>query len=398
MLKSSHLKNLLWGILLLLLLALVLIYTLVPRMVDNSVNGVEPHSAYPVSARAQQLHNSLIIGDWHADSTLWNRDLSQRNNIGHVDLPRLRAGNVGLQMFTTVTKSPSGLNYHHNQASTWDDITSLAIVQRWPLSTHTSLTARALHQANKLHKLAAQEPDFVLIKSRNDLLAWQAARAQNPQLVGGLIGTEGSHALDGKLANVATLFDAGFRMMSLQHFFDNKLGASLHGVSQSGLTPFGRAVVDEIAALDIILDVSHSSEQVVREVLSLTDKPVVVSHTGFNGHCPSPRNIDDSLMQQIAAQGGLIAVGFWRDVVCGPSVKDLAQAIQYGIRLVGAQHVALGSDYDGSVTAIITSDEMAALTQALLDLGVSEHDIRQVMGENTLRFLLSHLPDNNSSS
>jgi len=380
------------SLLILLFIAAIIIFGFVPSMIDKNMNSTEPHKPYKVSQRAKALHDSLIIGDWHADSALWSRDLSQRNTRGHVDLPRLREGNVAIQMFTTVTKSPSGLNYDHNETDAADDITKLALVQRWPVDAWSSLTARALHQASKLNSLAKSEDDFVILKSQADLQTWFAKRQANKNLVAGIIGTEGSHALDGKLENVQVLFDAGFRMMSLQHFFDNKLGASLHGSSQGGLTQFGRDVLKKIDELNIILDISHSSEKVVAQVLSLRNKPVVVSHTGFNGHCESPRNISDSLMQQIAAQGGLIAVGFWSDVVCGPKVSDVAKAIKYGVQLVGAKHVALGSDYDGSVKVIIDSNEMAALTQALLDEGLSDAEIRQVMGGNMLAFLATYLP------
>lgn len=89
-------------------------------------------------------------------------------------------------------------------------------------------------------------------------------------------------------------------MMSLQYFFDNKLGSSLHGVTGQGLAEFGRDTIARMQALDITLDVSHSSEQVVRDVLAVTHKPIVVSRTGFKGHCDSTRNISDNLMQAIA--------------------------------------------------------------------------------------------------
>jgi microsomal dipeptidase-like Zn-dependent dipeptidase len=208
-----------------------------------------------------------------------------------------------------------------------------------------------------------------------------------------LLGTEGSHALDGKLENVQRLFDAGFRMMSLQHFFDNKLGGSLHGTSGAGLSDFGREVVRKINSLGIILDVSHSSEQTVRDVLALSSKPLVVSHTGLKGHCDTARNISDELMQQIAAKGGLIGIGYWDAAVCEISPASIASALHYGIKLVGAEHIALGSDFDGSVTTWLDTSELAAITHELLVQGVSEQDIRRAMGENMHEFLLRHLPD-----
>ncbi|MFT6032906.1 MAG: membrane dipeptidase [Arenicella sp.] len=375
-------------------LALIGLFSLAPTFIDKSVNRVSQHEPFMISDAARELHASLTIGDWHSDSLLWNRDLGQRYDYGHVDIPRLQAGNVSLQMFTTVTKSPSGLNYDENSADAPDNITKLAIVQRWPVATWRSLTARALHQADRLHVFEKQNPnDLMIIKSKTDLSNFTARRLTNTTLVGGLIGTEGSHALDGKLANVQTLFDAGFRMMSLQHFFDNKLGASLHGISQKGLTEFGRQVVNKIDSLNIILDVSHSSEAVVAEVLLMVKRPVVVSHTGFKGHCDTARNIGDNLMQKIAANGGLIAVGYWAEAVCGDRPRDVVSAIQYGLELVGEDHLSLGSDYDGSITAGFDTSELLALTDEMLTAGFTDTQIRKIMGGNMLKLLLQSLPN-----
>jgi len=365
----------------------------VPKSLDKSLNPVSKHQPYQVSKRAKTLHADLLVGDWHADSLLWNRDLNKHHDYAHADIPRLQKGNVGLQMFTTVTRSPSGQNYNKNSADSPDNITKLSVVQLWPVNTWTSLTARALYQAEKLHKFAAQNNALTIIKTKQDLAQFIEARKTRPKLVGGLIGTEGSHALDGELDNVQTLFDAGFRMMSLQHFFDNKLGGSLHGQSQAGLTEFGIAVVKKMGELNIVIDVSHSSEAVVTDVLALVDSPLVVSHTGFKGHCNTARNISDPLMQQIAAAGGLIAIGYWDAAVCGDSPKDVVSAIKFGLELVGEDHLSLGSDFDGTVTTAFDTSELVALTDEMLKANFSETQIRKIMGGNMLRFLEQELPE-----
>lgn len=376
-----------------LIVALGLFLTFAPTILDKGQNLVVEHQPYKISPQAQALHSSLLVGDWHADSLLWMRNLSEEYDYGHLDFPRMQRGNLGLQMFTTVTKSPSGQNYEINQTDASDNITLLAMMQRWPTATWSSLAERALFQADKLHHLAAHDPEnLMLVRSRIELAEFLQRRQSNPTLIGGLLGTEGSHALDGDLANIQRLYNRGFRMMSLQHFFDNKLGGSLHGTSGAGLTQFGRDAVAEMLALGIMLDVSHSSEQVVADTLALSDKPLIVSHTGFQGHCDSPRNISDALMEQIAAAGGLIAVGFWDGAICGNSPATVAAAIVYGIGLVGEDHVALGSDFDGTVTTSFDGSEMAVITQALLDANLSEQQIRKVMGENMLGYLQTYLP------
>ncbi|MDB4156240.1 dipeptidase [Gammaproteobacteria bacterium] len=386
-------KKILLNSLLFIVILVASALMLLPKMLDKSMNPVSEHAPFVVSEEAQALHNTLIVGDWHADSALWNRDLKKTYDYGHADIPRLQAGNVALQMFTTVTKSPSGQNYDSNETGANDNITALAIVQRWPIKTWSSLFERAMYQANKIKDLEKRDPEnFMLIESQYDLGIFLLKRVNNPKMVGGLIGTEGSHALDGNLDNVERLYENSFRMMSLQHFFDNKLGGSLHGTSGAGLTKFGRQAIDEMQRLDIIIDVSHSSENVVKDVLSISNQPLVISHTGFNGYCKSPRNISDSLMIEIAEKGGLIGVGFWDAAVCDNTPRSVAEAIIYGISLIGAEHVALGSDFDGTITPGFDTSELVAITHELLELGLGKEEIRKVMGENMLSFLQDNLP------
>ena len=386
-------KKILLNSLLFIVILVASALMLLPTMLDKSMNPVSEHTPFVVSEEAQVLHNTLIVGDWHADSALWNRDLKKTYDYGHADIPRLQAGNVALQMFTTVTKSPSGQNYDSNETGANDNITALAIVQRWPIKTWSSLFERAMYQANKIKDLEKRDPEnFMLIESQYDLGIFLLKRVNNPKMVGGLIGTEGSHALDGNLDNVERLYENSFRMMSLQHFFDNKLGGSLHGTSGAGLTEFGKQAIDEMQRLDIIIDVSHSSENVVKDVLSISNQPLVISHTGFNGYCESPRNISDSLMVEIAEKGGLIGVGFWDAAVCDNTPRSVAEAIIYGISLIGAEHVALGSDFDGTITPGFDTSELVAITHELLELGLGKEEIRKVMGENMLSFLQENLP------
>ena len=386
-------KKILLNSLLFIVILVASALMLLPTMLDKSMNPVSEHAPFVVSEEAQALHNTLIVGDWHADSALWNRDLKKTYDYGHADIPRLQAGNVALQMFTTVTKSPSGQNYDSNESGANDNITALAIVQRWPLKTWSSLFERAMYQANKIKDLEKRDPEnFMLIESQYDLGIFLLKRVNNPKMVGGLIGTEGSHALDGNLENIERLYENSFRMMSLQHFFDNKLGGSLHGTSGAGLTEFGKQAIDEMQRLDIIIDVSHSSENVVKDVLSISNQPLVISHTGFNGYCESPRNISDSLMVEIAEKGGLIGVGFWDAAVCDNTPRSVAEAIIYGISLIGAEHVALGSDFDGTITPGFDTSELVAITHELLELGLGKEEIRKVMGENMLSFLQENLP------
>lgn len=390
----AFLRKIVLGMIALAAIGLAGFFIFAPKIAEKGKNAVIAHDPYPVSTRAKDLHASLTIGDWHADSLLWNRDLLKRADYGQVDFPRLAEGNVALQMFTTVTKSPADFNYETNATDARDNITLLAFGQLWPVKTWQNLTERALYQSKRLHDFQAESPDtFRIIRTKSDLNSVLADRAAGKPVIGAMLGAEGGHALEADISNLAQLDAAGFRMIGLTHFFDNALGGSLHGQSGAGLTKFGRAVVVEMEARNIIVDLAHTSQQMARDVLAMATKPVIVSHTGIHGHCKVKRNFPDDLMKEIAAKGGLIAIGYWKDVTCDPTPDGVAATIKAAIRLLGAEHVALGSDYDGSVETAFDTSELAALTDALLRANVTETDIALVMGGNMVSFLKSALPD-----
>jgi len=364
-----------------------------PGIVENGQNSTLPHDPWPVSPAAAALHQRLTVGDWHSDALLWDRDLRTRSARGHVDLPRLREGNVALQVFTTVTKSPRGQNYDHNETDAPDNITPLVIVEARPMRTWFDLTERALDQAARLNATAEAAPDELrVIRSRADLDTVLTARAGGAQTVGGLLGAEGAHALSGRIENLGRLYDAGFRLIGLTHFFDNAVGGSLHGTENHGLTEFGRDVVAELVARHMVIDLAHASEAMAREVLAMPGTRPIVSHTGIHSVCAVKRNYPDDLMQAIAAKGGVIGIGYWPDVTCGRDPAKVAEHIVAAVALVGADHVSLGSDFDGAVATPFDASELAALTQALMDRGMTKDVIAKVMGGNMVRFLRETLP------
>jgi len=366
-----------------------------PGIIERQQNRVVEHEPYDIAPRAAELHADLAVADWHADSLLWNRDLLERAERGHADIPRLQAGNVAVQVFTAVTKSPAGQNYESNTAGS-DRITPLAMMQLWPPRTWGDLTARALYQAERLHGFAERAPDELTVVTDAAELsaALERRRRGGGERVIALLGVEGLHALEGELKRLDDLWRLGYRVFGLQHFFDNALGGSLHGVEKGGLTDFGRKVVRAIDDRGGIIDVAHASPAVVRDVLELSDRPVVVSHTGVQGACDSPRNFSDELMRRIAEGGGVVGIGYWEGAVCGTRPEKVVASIRYAIDLLGADHVALGSDWDGSVEVAFDAAELAVLTDTMLEQGFTRTEIRKVMGQNTLRFLRGNLPRN----
>ena len=363
-----------------------------PPLLDAIANGSTNRPPPPPSARALALHRSLWVADLHADSLMWNRDLTRRHAWGRVDVPRLIEGGVALQAFTIVSKTPWGMNVSSNSDST--DMTSLLfIAQRWPIDTWFSLLERALYQAQRLHVSARESSGKLrVIESRADLERYARERADNPAQAAGLLGIEGAQVLEGRIENVQRLFDAGFRMMSPSHFFDTEVGGSAHGERKLGLTPLGRQVIREMERLGMLVDLAHASRKTISDVLDMARKPVVFSHTGVRGTCDSPRNIDDNALRRTAATGGLVGIGFFQGATCGSDLGAVVRAIRYCVDRVGAEHVALGSDFDGFVRTPIDAGGLAALTDALLEAGFSEAQVRAIMGENVRRVLGRVLP------
>jgi microsomal dipeptidase-like Zn-dependent dipeptidase len=386
-------KNFLKMLAAIVLLGLAFTHWFLPALVEKSMNVVAPHPAYQIQPAAVRLHESLFIADLHTDSLLWKRDLLKRADFGHIDLPRLQEGNVALQVFSATTKSPSGQNYDKNTADS-DNITMLAVLQLWPIPTWSSIYERARYQLQKLWEFAENsDGQLVVIQTKADMRSLVERRLAGENVVAGVYLIEGAHPFEGDIENLDRLFDQGLRVSGLTHFFDNELGGSLHGISDEGLTPFGEQVIVRAGELGLIIDVAHASPAMVRDVLELSKRPVILSHGGVKGVCDTNRNLEDSLMQAIADKGGILGVGFWDGAICDASPLGVVRAIRYAIDLMGIDHVALGSDYDGTVTTTFDSSELAILTHTMMDEGFTEIEIRSVMGENVKRFLLENLPD-----
>ncbi len=383
-------------IVLVVLIALVLLalgtVRILPPMAEKRMNRVHAKPPYPVSSDARSLHQRLFIADLHADSLLWNRDLLKRESYGHIDLPRLQEANVALQVFASVTKVPMGLNFERNEPKR-DLITILALAQAWRPRTWRSLLQRALYASEKLRRVAARSNGQILLIERTRDLAELAARRQrDPRVIGALLALEGVHALQGRLENLDVLYDAGFRMIGLHHFFDNEAGGSAHGVECGGLTQFGRELVQCIQQKKMALDLAHSSPAVVADALALATAPVFVSHVGLRGTRDNSRNLSDEQARGVAATGGVMGIAMFEHAVGGKTLDATARAMRYGADLVGVDHIAIGSDFDGSIVAPIDVTGIPRLTESLMRHGFAANEIEKIMGGNVLRVLKQILP------
>jgi membrane dipeptidase len=361
-------------------------FLVMPGRIERSQNRIVA-VALNVTPAAQALQATLDVADMHADSLLWKRDLLARSDRGHVDLPRLIEGHYALQVFSSVTKSPKGQNYDTNGADS-DNITPLVMIDLQPPKTWFSLLDRSLYHAEKLQRFVARSGGRLrLIRSPADIDRLLADRHSGEAVVGALLSTEGLHDIEGDIGNLDELYAAGFRMAGLAHFFDNDVAGSMHGLAKGGLTPLGREVVRRMEALGMVVDVAHASHAAVADVLAIATRPVVSSHGGVQATCKVNRNLTDDEVKGIARTGGLVGIGYWAGAVCSTTPRAIAAAIAHIRDLVGIEHVGLGSDFDGSTTTGFDASQVAAVTQALLDAGFSEDEIRKVMGSNVLRVL-----------
>ncbi len=389
--RRSRVRIFLAGFGFLLTCALLWLFFVEPSRTDRKRNAVHP-AVWSPSAAALSLHETLFVADLHSDALLWKRSLLKRNAYGHTDLPRLRDGNVSLQVFSAVTRVPRDRSYTWTNESSVDLITPLAIFNGWPPRTYGSPFERAIHQASRLMSFAKKsDGQLIVITNRNELDSFLASPGDR---TAALLAIEGMHVIGTDPTRLRTLYDAGYRMMSPTHFFDTAISGSAHGRSKSGLTEFGKTIIKKMDSLGITIDVSHVSESGINDILDITTNPVVASHGGVDGTCNSRRNLPDDLIWKIAENGGVIGIGLWEGAICGRTPADFAAAVMHVVHAAGVKHVGLGSDFDGNVHVVVDASNLAVLTDALTKAGLTDSEIADVMGENVKRVLLHNLPRN----
>ena len=390
--KRRWVRRTLIGVAVVLVGGVTAFFVFAPGIVESSMNQVVEADLPEVAPETQALHESLQIVDMHSDTLMWNRDLLERSDRGHMDLPRLEDGNVALQVFSSVSKSPKGQNYDANTDET-DNITLLTIAQLQPPRTWRSLLQRSLYHAERLEQAAADSDGrLVMIRTKGDVDALLAARTRGEQVTGGLFSVEGLHNLEGDFGNVAVLYDAGMRMAGFTHFFDNEVAGSMHGVEKGPLTDLGRQVFAELERRGIIVDIAHASHPAIAEMLERATKPVVSSHGGVQATCDVNRNLTDEEIRGVAATRGVVGIGYWDAAICELTPAAVVDAIEHVIEVGGIDTAALGSDYDGATTVAWDTSQIAVVTQELRSRGHSDADIAAIMGGNTLRVMREVLP------
>jgi microsomal dipeptidase-like Zn-dependent dipeptidase len=396
---------------------------------QNTTSGQQAALLAAVPPAHLALHRSLFLADLHADTLLWERDLLVQTNRGHIDLPRMQQGGVGLQVFTLVTDTPRETPNpdpaidHCIYATSRNLAGLLTVLESRPPRAWFDLRARAFDQAGKLldaerrsHAPGYEGPELMVVRSAADLSRLLARRAAGEKVVGGVLGVEGAHWVGQDNADEATtraqvkdLFDLGVRVFAPTHRFDNALGGASEGCSGQGLTQQGRWALLEAERLGMVIDLAHASSATLREAVALLAQPVVVSHTGVQegctGVCYRLRNLSDDEIRAVAAKGGLIGVGYWPEAVGPNGVEDILRVMRQVARALQQPafktahpgldphaHLALGSDFDGAVETPIDVAGLPALTWAMARGGMTEAQLRQAAGGNACRLLAARLP------
>jgi membrane dipeptidase len=321
------------------------------------------------AAEAPALHAEALVVDLHADTPLQlvlrkGYSLRERLPANQVDVPRMREGNVAGQFF--VLYPPAA----------------------WVRAGRAEAFCRQALEA--LRGAAREAGSIVLVSSAAEV---RKARAQGK--IAGLLGMEGADCLSGKVEALAGWHKEGLRYLGLTWNNSNVFAtaAADRKRRERGLTEAGRALVREANRLGVLVDLSHASEQTFWDVYRESRAPIIASHSSAASLRRHLRNLDDEQARAIARTGGVVGVNFHEPFLRHrgrATVDDVARHVAHLVRVAGSQHVALGSDFDGFITApvgIEDASRLPNLTAALLRQGLGAQDIHRVLGENVLRVL-----------
>jgi membrane dipeptidase len=366
-----------------------------------------------ISERAHKLHFSSVVLDTHDDTTqrFFSKtyDLGKRNPDGHVDIPRMREGGMNAIFF-----------------SIWIDghILGAPAVQK------------ALDQIDAVHEnVKKYSKDLVLART-----AEEVRRAHAQGKIAALMGVEGGHMIGNDIRVVRIFADLGVRYMTLTHFYNDEWAdSSTDKPAHNGLTDFGKDIVREMNRQGILVDVSHVSDKTFYDALEISRAPLIASHSSCRAICNHARDMTDEMIKALAAKGGVIQINYEKsfidqaykdayDKATGGVVEHMDQLVKscnndeecigrelakqeqqltaegklphvswvkiiehidHVARLVGPDHVGMGSDFDGATMPEGLEDcsKLPKITEALLRKGYSEDDVQKILGGNTLRIM-----------
>jgi membrane dipeptidase len=372
-----------------------------------------------VSPRAREIHNSAIVIDTHADTPQRFLDegfdigSTDPNDIGHISLDKARRGNLGAEFFSIWVEPET--NQGHFAHHTFDLIDSVyEQAARHPDRMTMAFSVADIERAHREHKLAA------------------------------LMGIEGGHSIENDIHLLRDYYRLGVRYMTLSWSNTNEWADSSGDMDDvkvqhhNGLTDFGKQVVLEMNRLGMMVDISHVADKTFWDTIATTKAPVIASHSSARALVDAPRNMTDDMLRAVTKNGGVVQVNFyngfddedfrkameaqkksqdaatkeyveqrkaegktvtyveldriereWMAKIPRPPLKSLIDHVDHIAKVVGVDHVGLGSDFDGVSGAtpkgIDSAADLPKITQALLDRGYSADDIRKILGGNLMR-------------
>ena len=365
-------------------------------------------------SQAARVHEQAIVVDTHADTTQRlvfdpKFDLGERHSDGNIDIPRMKEGGLDALFFSIWVPS---------------DVVGPPALKR------------AYDQIDAVRETVRTHPnDLVLATTAADV-----RRAAGEHKIAALMGVEGGHMIDDDLRQLRNFAALGARYMTLTHFKNNNWAdSSTDKPAHNGLTPFGKDVVREMNRLGMMVDISHVADKTFYDVLGLTTAPVIASHSSCRALTNHPRNMTDEMLRALARNGGVVMINYHAafiseefrvasekrsgDVVtsmsalskkCGgneacttregeridheammngslPKVswERIIDHIDHAVKIAGADHVGLGSDFDGATMPLGLEDasKLPKITDALLKKGYSEQDVEKILGGNILRVM-----------
>jgi membrane dipeptidase len=370
-------------------------------------------SADDIAERAKKLHFSSIVLDTHDDTTqrFFSKDfdIGKRNPDGHVDIPRMREGGMNAIFF-----------------SIWIDGRIMG----------PPAVEKALDQIDAVHEnVRKYSKDMVLCRT-----AGEVREAHKQGKIAALIGVEGGHMIGNDIRVLRMFGNLGVRYMTLSHFYNDEWAdSSTDKPVHNGLTDFGKDIVREMNRQGIMVDISHVSDKTFYDALEVSKAPLMASHSSCRAICNHPRDMSDEMIKALAAKGGVIQINYERsfidqaykdaydkvsggvvaamekvtkecagDEACvGRKIKDMEtqmeasgalprvswekiiEHIDHVVKLAGADHVGLGSDFDGATMPDGMEDcsKLPKITEALVRKGYADDDIRKILGGNLLRVM-----------
>jgi membrane dipeptidase len=366
-----------------------------------------------IADRARKLHFSSIVLDTHDDTTQRffskSYDLAKRNPDGHIDIPRMKEGGMNAIFF-----------------SIWIDGRIMG----------PPAIEKALDQIDAVREnVLRNSKDMLFCRT-----AEEVRRAHKEGKIAALMGVEGGHMIGNDIRIVRIFGDLGVRYMTLSHFYNDEWAdSSTDKPAHNGLTDYGREIVREMNRQGIMVDISHVSDKTFYDVLEVSKAPLIASHSSCRAICDHPRDMSDDMIKALAAKGGVIQINYEKSFIdqaykdasdklfggvvaqfdqlkkaCGDDEECLGKKmlemekqatregklphvtweriiehIDHVVKLVGADHVGLGSDFDGATMPEGMEDctQLPKITEALMRKGYSDDDIRKILGGNLLRVM-----------